>query len=74
MAIRVTVTTESETALVLIYPRDGDPVAGESFTEVAIIGPDCEKQFTVGAGYDLLVAEKPAPVGESAAEPVREAA
>lgn len=75
MAIRVTVSTGDCPAIVLAYPRDedGDPVAGEALTDMAQLPPHFEQAFTVKAGFDLLVAEMPAPA-EAEAVPQSEAA
>lgn len=59
MATRVRVTTEAAPAIVLSYPRDADPVFGAEFTEIAQLPPHFEQEFTVNAGFDLLVAQEP---------------
>lgn len=64
MATRVRVITEEQSALVLSYPRDADPVFGAELTEIATLPPHFEREFEVGAGFDLLVAQMP--VGEGA--------
>lgn len=66
MATRVTVTTGDLPAIVLSYPRDADPVFGAELTEVAQLPPQFEQAFTLDAGFDLLVAEMPAPAGDGA--------
>jgi hypothetical protein len=75
MATRVTVTTGDLPAIVLSYPRAADPVFGEELTEVARIPAQTEQVFTLDAGFDLLVAEMPAPTDAAAApQPQAEAA
>lgn len=76
MATRVRVITGDFPAAVLSYPRDGDPLPGADWTEVARVPENSEHEFLVGAGIDLLVAELSAPVGIVAAEatPQREEA
>jgi hypothetical protein len=59
MGTRVRVITEAAPAIVLSYPRDADPVFGEELTEVAQLPPQFEQEFTLDAGFDLLVAEMP---------------
>lgn len=59
MATRVTITTGDCAAIVLSYPREDDPVPGSEFTEVVCVPPHSEQAFTIGAGFDLLVAEMP---------------
>ena len=59
MTTRVRVITGDVPALVLSYPRDADPVCGDEFTEVAQLPAIFEQEFTLDAGFDLLVAEVP---------------
>ena len=59
MATRVRVITEAAPAIVLSYPREADPVFGADFTEIAQLPPQFEQEFTLNAGFDLLVAEMP---------------
>lgn len=59
MTTRVRVITGDVPALVLSYPRDADPVFGDEFTEVAQLPANFEQEFTLDAGFDLLVAEVP---------------
>lgn len=70
MTTRVRVITEAAPAIVLSYPREADPVFGAEFTEIAQLPPHFEREFTVNAGFDLLVAEGPfeAEVGDGAAD------
>jgi hypothetical protein len=58
---RVRVITGDVPALVLSYPRDADPVFGYEFTQMARLPANFEQEFTLDAGFDLLVAEMPAP-------------
>lgn len=69
MATTVRVITQEAPAIVLSYPRDGDPVAGEALTDLAQLPPHFEQAFTLNAGFDLLIAElpfDPAQAGEAA--------
>lgn len=59
MATRVRIITEASPAIVLSYPREADPVFGVELTEVARLPAHFEQEFTVNAGFDLLVAEMP---------------
>ncbi len=74
MTIRVRVTTGDFPAAVLSYPRDGDPVHGAEWTEVARVPANSEQEFTVGASMDLLVAELPEAQAPAEVQPQKEAA
>jgi hypothetical protein len=75
VATRVRIVTEEATAIVLIYPRDSDPVPEVPFTEIAQLPPHCAQEFALPPGFDLLVTEMPlaaAAGAESAPAPVAE--